>query len=388
MPTSMSTDFYATLGVERNATPDDIRKAYRALARKYHPDVNPDGREEAEAKFKEVSQAYAVLSDETKRATYDRYGADAVNGVGGGSGVDFGGVGGGLGDLFDVFFGGAAAGAQSRTREDLNRGADLRYDLSLSLQECWAGVTKELRVPSMLKCQTCEGSGAAPGTKPETCQQCGGNGRVREVRNTFFGQFVQEAPCPRCGGRGKIIPTPCPTCKGEGRTRGERQVTVSIPPGVDEGDRVRVTGAGEDGQNNSPAGDLYCFVYVEEDAQFQRRENDVLHLMNLSYTQAALGDTIAVPTLEQNGGKPVTADVRVPAGTQNGAMFRIGGKGFTTRGGYRGDQVCVARVVVPKKLSERQKELLREFSDIEKEHPQQEHPRGFFNKLKDVIGLD
>ena len=384
----MTTDFYETLGVERNATPDDIRKAYRTLARKYHPDVNPDGREEAEAKFKEVSQAYAVLSDQQKRAMYDRYGAEAVNGAGGGGpGVDFGGMGGGLGDLFDVFFGGAAGAAQGRAREDLNRGNDLRYDLSLTLQECWAGVTKELRVPSLLKCHTCSGSGAAPGSKPETCQGCSGSGRVREVRNTFFGQFVQEAPCPRCSGRGKIIANPCATCRGEGRTRAEREVTVSIPPGVDEGDRVRVTGAGEDGQNGSPAGDLYCFVYVEEDPLFQRRENDVLHLMNLSYAQAALGDTLQVPTLEQNGDKPVTAEVRVPAGTQNGAMFRIGGKGFTTRGGYRGDQVCVARVVVPKKLSERQKELLREFSDIEKQNPQ-EHPRGFFDKLKDVIGLD
>ncbi len=379
----MTTDYYEVLGVSKTATPDEIRKAYRQLARKYHPDVNPDGREEAEAKFKEVSAAYAVVSDEQKRAVYDRYGADAVNGVGQPSGPD---IGGGLGDLFDVFFGGTQGGA-GRAREDLQRGADLRYDLSLTLQECWAGVTKELRVPSMLKCKTCAGSGAAPGTKPETCQQCGGAGRVREVRQTFFGQFVQEAPCPRCSGRGKIIPNPCPTCRGDGRTRAERQVTVSIPPGVDEGDRVRVTGAGEDGTNGSPAGDLYCFVYVEEDAKFQRRDNDVLHLMNISYAQAALGDTIQVPTLEQSDGQPVTAEVRVPSGTQNSAMFRVSGKGFTTRGGYRGDQVCVARIEVPKKLTDRQKELLREFADIEKDHPQ-EVPRGFFNKLKDVIGLD
>ena len=379
----MTTDYYEILGVSRSATPDEIRKAYRLSARTHHPDVNPDNREEAELKFKEVSAAYAVLSDEQKRAVYDRYGAEAVNGMGGnGGGPD---IGGGLGDLFDVFFGGAQGG--TRAREDLQRGADLRYDLSLTLQECWAGVTKELRVPSMLKCKICAGSGAAPGTKPETCQQCGGSGRVREVRQTFFGQFVQEAPCARCSGRGKIIPNPCPTCRGEGRTRAERQVTVSIPPGVDEGDRVRVTGAGEDGTNGSPAGDLYCFVYVEEDAKFQRRDNDVLHLMNISYAQAALGDTIQVPTLEQSDGQPVMAEVRVPAGTQNSAMFRVGGKGFTTRGGYRGDQVCVARVVVPKKLSERQKELLREFSDIEAEHPH-EVPRGFFDKLKDVIGLD
>ena len=188
----MARDFYETLGVERGASADDIRKAYRRLAREHHPDVNPERKEEAEAKFKEVSEAYAVLSDEQKRALYDRYGEEALNGAAAG-GADFGGVG-GIGDLFEVFFGGAAGGGGGRTREDLGRGNDLRYDLSLTLEECWAGVTKELTVPSMLTCKTCSGSGATPGTTPETCVQCSGSGRVREVRNTFFGQFVQEAP--------------------------------------------------------------------------------------------------------------------------------------------------------------------------------------------------
>ncbi len=380
----MAKDYYETLGVAKGASADEIRRAYRKMAREHHPDVNPERREEAEAQFKEIGAAYNVLSDDQKRARYDQFGEAGLNG---GGGPDISGAG-GLGDLFEVFFGGAGGGiGGNRAREDIRRGSDIRADVRLTLEECWAGVTKELRIPTLLSCKTCAGSGAAPGTKPETCVQCSGSGRVREVRNTFFGQFVQEAPCPRCAGRGKLIPTPCQTCRGEGRTRAERSVTIAIPPGVDEGDRVRVNGSGEDGQSGSAPGDLYCFISVEESRDFQRRENDVLHVMTLSYAQAALGDTLDVETLEKDGDKRVQVELNVPAGTQNGALFRVSGKGFTTRGGYRGDQVCVARVVVPKKLSERQKELLREFAEIEKEQIE-EQPRGFFDKLKDAFGLD
>ncbi len=378
----MARDYYEILGVARGASTDEIRRSYRKLAREHHPDVNPERRDEAEAQFKEIGAAYGVLSDDQKRAQYDRYGEA---GVGQSSGPDISGAG-GLGDLFEVFFGGGG-GVGGRAREDIRRGSDVRVDVRLTLEECWAGVTKELRIPTLLGCKTCSGSGAAPGTSPKNCVQCAGSGRVREIRNTFFGQFAQEAACPRCTGRGKIIETPCPTCRGEGRTRAERSVTIAIPPGVDEGDRVRVNGSGEDGQSGSPPGDLYCFISVEESQNFQRRENDVLYVMTLSYAQAALGDTIDVDTLERQSDKAAQVEVNVPAGTQNGALFRVSGKGFTTRGGYRGDQVCVARVVVPKKLSERQKELLREFSAIEKEHLE-EQPRGFFNKLRDAFGLD
>ncbi len=383
----MARDYYEVLGVQKTASADEIRRAYRKLAREHHPDVNPNNKTEAEARFKEVGEAYNVLSDDDKRARYDRFGPEGVGGPAGGPGVDFGGMGGGgLGDLFEVFFGGAAGGG-SRAREDLRRGSDLRIDVSMSLEECWSGVTKELRVPCLLTCKTCTGSGSAPGTTPETCVQCAGSGRIREVRQTFFGQFVQEAPCPRCSGRGRIITNPCPTCKGEGRTRSERNVTVSIPPGVDEGDRVRIVGAGEDGQQSSPPGDLYCFIYVEPSDQFARRDNDVLYVVNLSFAQAALGDSISVPTLEMNGEERVEHQLSIPSGTQNGSTFKISGKGFTTRGGYRGDQICVARVVVPKKLTDRQKELLREFAQTEDQHVE-EHPRGFFDRLKDAIGLD
>ena len=382
----MARDYYEVLGVQKTASADDIRRAYRKLAKEHHPDVNPDNKEEAEAKFKEVGEAYNVLSDEQKRARYDRFGPEGVGGPAGGPGVDFGGMGGGLGDLFEVFFGGAA-GAQGRAREDLRRGSDLRLDVSMTLEECWAGVTKELKVPSLLTCKTCVGNGSAPGTTPETCVQCAGSGRVREMRQTFFGQFVQEAPCSRCSGRGRIITNPCPMCKGEGRIRGERSVSVSIPPGVDEGDRVRIVGAGEDGQQGSPPGDLYCFIYTEPSEEFARRDNDVLHILDLSFAQAALGDSVSVPTLEMNGKQRLEQELNIPAGTQNGAMFKLSGKGFTTRGGYRGDQVCVARVVVPKKLTDKQRELLREFAETEDQHVE-EHPRGFFDRLKDAIGLD
>ncbi len=378
----MARDYYEVLGVERNASADDIRKAYRKLAREHHPDVNPHRHQEAEALFKEIGTAYGVLSDDDKRARYDRFGEQGVNG---GQGPDMGG-GVNIGDLFDVFFGGGGA-AGGRGREDVRRGSDLRADLTLTLEECWAGVTKELRVPTLVTCTTCGGSGAAPGTKPETCTGCNGTGRLREVRNTFFGQFVQEAPCARCGGTGRVNPSPCTTCRGDGRVRGERKVSVAIPPGVDEGNRVRVTGAGEDGQFGSPTGDLYVFISVAESQSFQRRDFDVLHVISLSFVQAALGDTVQVPTLEQSDGGPVKVDVTVPAGTQNGALFRVPAKGFPDRNGRRGDQICVARIVVPKKLDDRQKELLREFASLSDEHVE-EQPRGFFDKLKDAFGID
>ena len=383
----MPQDYYEVLGVSKQSTADEIKKAYRKLARENHPDVNAHRREEAEASFKEIGEAYGVLSDEQKRSVYDQYGHAGLNG-----GADFSGAGAGgvnLGDIFDVFFNGGMGGdAGGRARESVRRGSDLRRDVTLTLEEAYSGVTKKLDVPSLIRCESCEGKGAAPGTSTETCTGCQGLGRVQQVRQTFFGQFVQEAPCVRCGGTGKFIPTPCPKCKGEGRIRGQREVNVQIPPGVDEGDRVRVVGAGEVGQQGSASGDLYCFIYMESHRHFQRREDDVLYAMPISFAQAALGDTIEVPTLELDvSGNPVTAEITIPAGTQNAAYFRLNDKGFSNRRGAHGDQICVARVVVPKKLTERQKELLREFATLENEHLE-EHPRGIFDKIKDVLGVD
>ena len=378
----MTKDYYEVLGVSRTASADEIKKAYRRLAREKHPDVNAHRREEAEAEFKEIGTAYAALSDEEKRARYDRFGPEGVNGPAGGA--DF--SGGGLGDLFDVFFNGGMGG---QTREQVRRGSDLRMNVKLTLEEIYAGVTKNLEIPTLLQCKTCSGNGAAPGTKVETCSGCKGTGRLREVRQTFFGQFAQEVPCARCGGKGRIAPTPCGDCRGEGRVRGKRSVSVQIPAGVDEGDRVRVMGAGEDGEAGTPAGDLYCMIYVDQHREFQRHENDVLYVMSVSFPQAALGDTLTVPTLarEDDSDEPVMADVVVPSGTQNGAHFRVPGKGFPNRYGHRGDQICVVRVGVPTKLNDRQKELLREFAEISDQYPE-EHPRGFFDKIKDVFGVD
>ena len=379
----MARDYYEVLGVPKQSSADEIKRAYRKLARENHPDVNAHRREEAEASFKEIGEAYGVLSDQQKRAAYDQYGHAGVNG-----GADFGGGAGGvnIGDIFDVFFNGGAG--QSGGRETVRGGSDLRMDVTLTLEEAFAGVTKKLDVPSLIRCETCEGKGAAPGTQAEICTGCRGSGRVQQVRQTFFGQFVQEAPCARCGGSGKFIPTPCAKCKGAGRIRGQREVNVQIPPGVDEGDRVRVMNAGEEGPQGAPAGDLYCFIYMESHRHFQRREDDVLYSMPISFAQAAIGDTLEVPTLELDAeGNPVTAEVIIPAGTQNSAYFRLNDKGFSNRRGAYGDQICVARVVVPKKLSERQREILREFATLDNEQLD-EHPRGFFNKIKDVLGVD
>jgi len=378
----MARDYYEILGISKTASADEIKRAYRKLAREQHPDVNAHRKEESEAAFKEIAEAYTVLSDEEKRARYDRFGHAGV----GGNGVDIGDMSGGLGDLFEVFFsgmGGTATG--QRVREQTRRGSDLRVDVTLTLEEIYAGVTRELEIPALVQCKTCSGNGAQPGTQPERCTACQGSGRIRQVRQTFFGQFVQEAPCARCGGSGRFIPHPCSTCKGDGRVREKRKVSVQIPAGVDEGDRVRVVGAGEDGQAGAPPGDLYCFIYVGPSRVFERHEQHVLHALQLSFPQAALGDTVRVPTLELDAdGKPVEAEVVIPSGTQNNAQLRVPGKGFANRYGQRGDQICIVRIGVPTRLTERQKELLREFAEISDQHPE-EQPRGFFDKLKDVL---
>jgi molecular chaperone DnaJ len=377
----MTIEYYEVLGVSREASAEEIKKAYRRLAREWHPDANPHRRDEAEAKIKEINTAYGVLSDADKRARYDRFGAEGVEGgIGAGAG--------GVGDLFDIFFnGGAGFGGGGNVREQVRRGGDLRLNVQLTLEEIWSGTTREMEIPTRLKCGTCNGEGAAPGTSPETCPACNGAGRVREVRQTFFGQFAQEAPCARCSGRGKVVASPCTTCNGDGRVRGKRTVKIDIPAGVDEGDRIRVMNAGEDGEMGAPAGDLYCVVYVQPHERFERHENQALTVLPLSFPQAALGDTITIPTLEQKDGEPVMATIAVPAGTQNGAQFRIANKGFADRYGRRGDQICVARIAVPRNLDERQKELLREFAQISDEQPD-EHPRGFFDKIKDVLGME
>jgi len=378
-------DYYEVLEVTTNATPDEIKKSYRRLARKYHPDVHHENKEDAEAKFKEIGEAYGVLSDEQKRAIYDQYGHEGLSGGMGGAGPDMG----NWGSIFDVFFDQAVGGnARSNVQQEVQRGNDVRIDVTLTLEEAYAGAERDLEVPTLVSCDDCSGSGAAPGSDPEPCVACAGSGRRREVRQTFFGQFVQESICARCGGSGKIIPNPCVKCGGEGRVRGKRKIKVRIPAGIDADSRVRVSGSGEQGRNGAPAGDLYCYIHLRQDTHFERQGAHVFYAMPISFPQAALGDTVRVPTLARDGeGNTVYEEVRIPAGTNENTTFRLRDRGFPTLHGGRGDQICVARLTVPKKMSERQKELLREFAELS-DHTPEEVPRGFFDRVKDVLGVD
>lgn len=364
-------DYYEVLGVARQATADEIKKAYRKLARQYHPDANP-GDKSAEAKFKEVAEAYEVLGDPEKRAGYDRFGHAATDGqgFGGFGGADFG----GLGDIFDMFFGGTG-----RQRRGPEKGADLRVDMELTFKEAAFGLEKDIKVPRTEECGTCGGTGAAPGSKPQTCSTCNGAGQVQFAQSTPFGRLVQTRTCDRCHGTGKIIEKPCGTCQGAGQVRRSRNIHVKIPAGVDNGTRLRVSGEGESGLRGGPRGDLYVYIYVKPHKIFSREGNDVICEIPVSFAQAALGDEIEVPTLEG------TAKIKVPEGTQHGTVFRLRAKGIPDIGGYgRGDQHVRIKVVTPTKLSDRQKELLKEFARISGENPLGTE-KGFLDKVKDAF---
>lgn len=371
-------DYYEILGVNRNADADEIKKAYRRLAKQLHPDMNPDNREEAEEKFKELSEAYAVLSDAEKRARYDRFGHEAPGGFGVDFSRDFGF--GGLSDIFGDIFSdllGHAAGA----RENTQRGSDLRYDLTITLEEAYRGVERAIEIHSRAACDDCKGSGAAPGTKPQTCNTCYGRGQVRVQQGRGFFNMVSITACPHCQGTGQTIPKPCSECRGEGRVLKARRLTVRIPAGIEDGTRLRMTGQGEDGFRGGPTGDLYVYVRVQEHDYFERRGRDLICELPLSYAQAALGATVNVPTLEDE--EPLT----IPPGTQTGTVFRLRGRGMTDlRVSGRGDQHVVVRVVTPTKLTPRQKELLQEFAKESGETLSDNHKhKGFFERVKDAF---
>lgn len=378
---SSKRDYYEVLGVSKSASEDELKKAYRKLARKYHPDVNRDNPEEAAEKFKEINEAYEVLSNSDKRAQYDQFGHAAFDGTGAGSG--FGGFSGstggagGFGDIFDMFFGGSGFGGRQNGPE---KGNDLRFDLEITFEEAAFGVEKEVELPRTEDCQACHGSGAAPGTQAETCPDCKGTGQIQYAQNTPFGRMVNVRTCGRCHGEGKIVHTPCRECSGKGKVRINRKLKIKIPAGVDNGSRLRVGHEGEAGLRGGPPGDLYVYIFVKSHKLFTREGADVTCDVPITFVQATLGAEIEVPTLD---GK---IKLKVPEGTQTHTVFRLKGKGIPhLRGNGRGDQHVRVKIMTPKNLSERQKQVLRDFDESTGKdvHPEQ---KSFFKKMRDVLG--
>ena len=369
-------DYYEVLGVNRDAGDDEIKKAYRKLAMKYHPDRNPDNKE-AEEKFKEAKEAYEMLSDPQKKAAYDRYGHAGVDpSMGAGPGAQgFDGFADAFGDIFGDLFGGGGRGGRS----NVYRGADLRYNLEITLEEAARGAEKTIRIPTVEECGTCHGSGAKPGTHPKPCPTCQGHGQVR-VQQGFFS--IQQT-CPKCHGSGKIIPDPCRDCGGAGRTKKQKTLEVKIPAGIDDGMRLRHAGHGEPGLNGGPPGDLYVEIHIRKHAVFERDHDDLHCEMPISITVAALGGEIEIPTLEG------MARLKIPAETQSGKVFRLRGKGIkNVRSHVHGDLMCHVVVETPVNLTERQRELLREFEEISSGNATRHNPKaqGWMDKVRDFFG--
>ncbi|HEY4002965.1 MAG TPA: molecular chaperone DnaJ [Candidatus Xenobia bacterium] len=366
-------DYYEVLGVLKECTQEEIKVAYRKLARTNHPDV-AENRAEAEVKFREINEAYSVLSDENKRAHYDRFGHQMP--AGGGPGDGFGDLFGGLGDLFDVFFsgGGGQRGGPNRPQ----RGSDLRQFIEITLEESFGGVEREIKYNSFALCGTCKGTRAKAGSKPETCPHCNGTGQIRQVVRTAFGQMVRTGACAACGGRGQMLKDLCDTCGGKGAVPTDRTVSVKIPPGVDSGQMIRMEGLGNAGMNGGPAGDLYLVITVKPHAHLNREGDDLFLLRRIVFTDAALGTEIEIETLE---GK---SKLKIPAGTQSGTVFKVRGKGMPVLQGYgRGDLHVEINVMVPTKLNDKQRKMLKEFAGAGSQEAE-EH-KGFFQKVLDAI---
>ncbi|MDR3159973.1 MAG: molecular chaperone DnaJ [Zoogloeaceae bacterium] len=372
-------DFYEILGVNNDASDEEIKKAYRKLAMKYHPDRNPDN-PSAEERFKEAKEAYEVLSDGQKRAAYDQYGHAGVDpqaGFGAGGGQGFGNFADAFGGIFDEIFGNR--GGVHGGRNNVYRGADLRYNLEISLEQAAKGTETKIRIPTMEICEACNGSGAKPGSKPAVCPTCGGSGQIR-LQQGFFS--IQQT-CHKCHGTGRYISDPCTACHGAGRVKTHKTLAVKIPAGVDEGDRIRLSGEGEHGVNGGPAGDLYVQVHLKPHPVFSREHNDLHCEMPISFTTAALGGEIEIPTLDG------AASLKIPAETQSGRTFRLRGKGIKgVRSHTHGDLLCHVVVETPVRLTERQKELLRELETISTDHDGKHHPRAqsWMDKVKDFFG--
>jgi len=373
-------DYYEVLGVPKDASEDEIKKKYRKLARKHHPDLNPDNKEEAEEKFKEVSEAYEVLMDKDKRARYDRFGHEGVFNQGGGGfqwsdfthyediSDIFGDLG---GSIFDMFFGGGG-----RSRQRSNKGADLRYDISISLKDAFKGLEKVLSLNKNIECSECGGSGAKKGTSPTTCPKCKGSGQVQVVRSTPFGRFASVSLCDRCHGRGSIIEDPCPKCRGNGHVPGNKKIKVKVPAGIEDGSHIRITGEGNPSSSGGQPGDLYVVVHVETDPKFKRDGTELLYELDISYPQATLGDEVDVETID---GK---VKMKIPPGTQHGKIFRLRGKGMPgLRSGRRGDQHVRVSIDVPLTLTNEQKELITKLGKT-LGHKPKEQKKSFFDNFR------
>jgi len=368
-------DYYEILGVPREADDAEIKRAFRRLAQKHHPDV--DNVAGAEERFKELNEAYRVLSDRQRRTAYDMFGHAGVDGAAAAGADPFGGGFGPFGDIFDAFFGGAPAGMRRRSR--IVPGADLRYDLTIDFAEAVFGVTREISFPTRITCPRCDGAGGEPGTEPETCPECNGSGEKRRVAQTILGQMVNIVACNRCRGEGRIIATPCTGCGGDGRIAEERTLQVNIPAGIDDGQRIAMEGQGEAGPRGGPPGDLYVAVSVRSHPELVRRGTELYHELAVTYPQAALGATLTVPTVEGS------EEVELPASSQSGDEIRLRGKGVPRlRGAGRGDLHVVVNVVVPSKLSKRERELLRELDEVGQPAVLPKGP-SVFDRLRDLF---
>ena len=369
-------DFYEILGVAKNASGDDLKKAYRKLAMQFHPDRNPNDKS-AEQKFKEANEAYDVLKDDQKRAAYDRYGHAAFEGGRGGGPGDFG-FAHGFADIFDEMFGDFVGGRRGGRDAQNPRGEDLRYNLEITLEDAFRGRQTTIRVPTLAACEMCGGTGATPGSKPVTCPTCYGNGRVRAQQ----GFFTIERACPACHGAGRVIENPCRGCGGQGRSKKEKTLSVSIPAGVEDGTRIRLAGEGEAGLRGGAAGDLYIFLAVKPHRFFQRDGANTHCKVPIAMTAAALGGTLEVPTIDGS-----RARLTIPAGTQSGHQFRLRGKGMTVlRSPARGDMFIEAVIETPQHLTKRQQDLLREFEKAGDKGRTSPESEGFFAKMKEFFG--
>ena len=376
-------DLYEVLGIDKGASDDDIKKAYRKLAKKYHPDLNP-GDKEAEQKMKEVNAAYEILSDKEKKARYDQFGHAGIDpnyGAGGAGG--YGGYGGfedfDLGNIFDSFFGGAFTGQSTRRQSGPRKGENIRVSLNLTFEEAAFGCEKQVTVNRSEKCPDCGGTGAQAGTSAETCPLCHGTGQVKTTQRTPFGVFSSSAPCNNCHGTGKVIKNPCKTCGGGGQVRKSRTISVKVPAGIDEGQTISLRGEGNSGANGGPNGDMYVTVSIKPHKLFKRNGQDVLLEMPISFVQAALGAQLTVPTID---GK---VQYDMPEGTQTGTVFRLKNSGIpNVNGRGRGDQYIKVNIEIPRNLSSEQKEILRKFEDAVGESHYQEK-KGFFAKMKDIF---